>query len=123
MQILIIDDEPDIMENISEILSFSGYEILSATDGKTGIVTAKEQLPDLILCDLMLPELDGYAVLRELRSHEHLVSTPIIIMSGKADQNTITTILEQGATEFLQKPFDTSTLLTTIKQYRHKDAS
>lgn len=117
MQILIIEDEPIIRENIREFLFFSGYEVLSATDGKMGIVTAKEKLPDLILCDLMLPELDGHAVLKELRSHEHFLLTPIVIMSASADRNTITTILEQGATEFLQKPFKLSMLLKTIRQH------
>ncbi|MEJ2005629.1 MAG: response regulator, partial [Cyclobacteriaceae bacterium] len=62
-KILIIEDNPDIRENISEILELAGYETITAPDGKQGIELAQQELPDLILCDIMMPELDGYGVL------------------------------------------------------------
>ena len=82
-RILIIEDNADILDNISEILDIAGYEILKAENGKQGIETAMSKVPDLIICDIMMPVLDGYGVLHVLQNNEKLQKHPIHFFISK----------------------------------------
>jgi CheY-like chemotaxis protein len=80
IKILIIEDNQDVRENLSELLTLSGYETRTAMNGKLGVETAMTFIPDLILCDIMMPEMDGYTVLRILSKNEMLADIPFIFL-------------------------------------------
>lgn len=113
-KILIIEDETQIRNNLQLILEQSGYETITAANGQIGAQTAKSQLPDLILCDVMLPELDGYGVLSSLREDKVTAMIPIIFLTAKADRLDQRHGMELGADDYLTKPFETNELLRAI---------
>lgn len=113
--ILVIDDNSDIRENIIEILELSGYKVFSAADGKEGVETAIKLRPDLIICDIMMPELDGYGVLQMIRNTEHMTNIPFIFLSAKAEKSDFRQGIELGANNYIKKPFDDYELINAVK--------
>lgn len=113
--VLIIEDNNDIRESTAEILSLTGYHVLTAPEGKTGVDMALKHIPDLILCDIMMPELDGYGVLYMLGKHEQTANIPFIFLTAKAERADHRKAMEMGADDFLTKPFDDMELLNAIE--------
>ncbi|BBD61279.1 response regulator receiver signal transduction histidine kinase [Nostoc sp. HK-01] len=120
--ILIIEDEPQVRENILEILQLSNFETLSAPNGKIGLEIAQTQLPDLIICDIMMPELDGYSVLSALRQNETTIHIPLIFVTAKAERSDFRQGMDFGADDYLTKPFTPEELLNAISVRLKKKA-
>ncbi|MCQ6958713.1 response regulator [Mucilaginibacter aquariorum] len=114
-KILIIEDNSDIREGTAEILELSGYQVLKAVNGKTGVDLALSQRPDLILCDIMMPELDGYGVLYLLSKSPDSSAIPFIFLTAKAERLDLRKGMEMGADDYLTKPFDGMELLHAIE--------
>jgi DNA-binding response OmpR family regulator len=114
-KILIIEDNNDIRESTAEILEFSGYVVTQADNGKKGVELAFESRPDLILCDIMMPELDGYGVLSILGKNAATDSIPFIFLTAKAERIDFRKGIEMGAGDYLTKPFDETELLQAIE--------
>ncbi len=114
-KILVIEDQPDVRENLCEILSLSGYETISAEDGKKGVEKAIAEKPDLILCDIMMPELDGYGVLHILSRNAVTADIPFIFLTALAEKNDFRKGMSLGADDYIVKPFDDTALLQTIE--------
>src|SRR6187549_2523956 len=114
-KILIIEDNHDVRENLSEILTLSGYETFMASNGIEGVQVALDKRPDLILCDIMMPELDGYGVLRILSKNEAFFSVPFIFLSAKTELADLRRGMTLGADDYITKPFDDVELLDTIE--------
>ena len=113
--ILIIDDHDDIRENIAEILSLGGYQTITAENGKKGVELALKEHPDLIVCDIMMPELDGYGVLHLLRKNAETEHTPFIFLTAKTERGDFRKGMEMGADDYITKPFDDIELLNAIE--------
>lgn len=113
--ILIIEDNNDIRESTAEILELTGYKVLQASNGKTGIDLATQHQPDLILCDIMMPELDGYGVLYTLNKHVDTAAIPFIFLTAKAERVDFRKGMEMGADDYLTKPFDDIELLNAVE--------
>lgn len=114
-RLLVIDDHDDIRENIAEILTLAGYEVYTAENGKRGVETALKQNPELVICDIMMPELDGYGVLHLLRKNEATVNTPFIFLTAKTERTDFRKGMEMGADDYITKPFDDIELLNAIE--------
>jgi CRP-like cAMP-binding protein/CheY-like chemotaxis protein len=114
-KVLIIEDNNDIRENVVEILELAGYEVFAASNGKTGVELAQKNLPDIILCDIMMPELDGYGVLYLLNKNPQLTTIPFIFLTAKAERIDLRKGMEMGADDYLTKPFDDMELLNAIE--------
>lgn len=114
-KILIIEDNADVRENLSEIFILSGYETITAANGKIGVQLAIEKLPDLILCDIMMPELDGYGVLRILSRNPKTMTIPFVFLTAKTDMSEMRRGMTLGADDYITKPFDDVELLNTIE--------
>ncbi|MDZ8187569.1 MAG: response regulator [Nostoc sp. ChiSLP02] len=112
--ILIIEDEEQIRENLEEILQIYKFKTLIASNGKIGLEIAKTKLPDLIICDIMMPELDGYNVLSDLRQNEATANIPLIFLTAKSERSDFRMGMEIGADDYLTKPFTTQELLKAI---------
>lgn len=112
--ILVIEDDKDILENIIEILQLSNYNVVSAQNGKAGMEQALKNRPDLILCDIMMPELDGYGVLFMIQQNPDLEHTPFIFLSAKSGHSDIRKGMSLGADDYITKPFDPTDLLNAI---------
>ncbi len=112
--ILIIEDNPDMRQNTAEILELASYKVLTASNGKEGIETAKKNRPDLILCDITMPELDGYGVLRALEHSEKLSSVPFIFITAKSEKIDFRKGMDLGADDYLTKPFNGDDLLRVV---------
>lgn len=113
--ILIIDDHTEIRENIAEILNLGGYQTSMAENGKRGVELAMSSPPDLIICDIMMPELDGYGVLHLLRKHAATQHIPFIFLTAKVERTDFRKGMEMGADDFITKPFDDIELLNAIE--------
>ncbi len=113
-KILVIEDNKDILDNTVEILGLSNYEAIGASSGKEGVEKALSQLPDLILCDIMMPELDGYGVLHMVQKNPKLERTPFIFLTAKTEQSDIRRGMSLGADDYITKPFDATDLLNAI---------
>jgi CheY-like chemotaxis protein/CRP-like cAMP-binding protein len=113
--ILIIDDNTQIRENIAEILEFSGYVTLTAENGKKGVETAVREKPALIICDIMMPELDGYGVLHLLKRNPTTEHIPFIFLTAKTERVDLRKGMEMGADDFITKPFDDLELLNAVE--------
>jgi len=114
-RILLIEDNDDIRENVVEILELSGFEVYAANNGRQGVELALKHKPDIILCDIMMPEMDGYGVLEALNTHPDSKATPFIFLTAKAERLDIRKGMELGADDYLTKPFDDVELLRAIE--------
>ena len=119
--ILIIEDNDDIRESTAEILEFSGYIVMQAGNGKSGVEMAGSQRPDLILCDIMMPELDGYGVLYLLSKNPETASVPFIFLTARAERVDFRKGMEMGADDYLTKPFNDIELLNAIETRLKKE--
>lgn len=113
-KVLLIEDNTDIRENTGEILSLAGYEVVTAANGKIGVHLAQAQHPDLIICDIMMPELDGYGVLHILGNSPETARIPFIFLTAKTEKADIRKGMELGADDYLTKPFSDTELLNAI---------
>jgi DNA-binding response OmpR family regulator len=114
-KILVIEDNEDIRENTAEILSLANYSVISAHNGKVGVDLANKEKPDLIICDIMMPELDGYGVLHILSKKPETAAIPFIFVTAKTERSDIRKGMELGADDYLTKPFDDAELLNAIE--------
>ncbi len=119
-KVLLIEDNDDIRENVMEILELSDYEVYAADNGKIGVQLALQHIPDIILCDIMMPELDGYGVLKILNEHDITRAVPFIFLTAKAERPDIRKGMELGADDYLTKPFDDAELLGAIESRLRK---
>ena len=113
-KILVIEDEETVRENILELLDAEGFEAIAAENGRIGLSLAQQELPDLILCDVRMPEMDGYGVLKGLRSHHETAGIPFIFLTAKAAKTDLSLGLEMGANAYITKPFTLAELLSVI---------
>ena len=114
-KLLVIDDHDDIRENIAEILSLAGYDAQTAENGKRGVEKALRDVPDLVICDIMMPELDGYGVLHLLRKNPSTENVPFIFLTAKTERGDFRKGMEMGADDYITKPFDDIELLNAIE--------
>ncbi|MFD2512494.1 response regulator [Pontibacter locisalis] len=120
-KILLIEDNHEIRENIAEILTLANYEILEAENGKVGVDLAKREHPDLIICDIMMPQLDGYGVLRMLSGNTDTASIPFIFLTAKSEKEDFRKGMNLGADDYLIKPFDDLELLDAVEMRLKKN--
>lgn len=113
-KILVIDDAEFILESTSTLLRFEGYDIITASDGLSGIEAAGNYRPDLILCDISMPGMDGYGVLEKIRSIPETVTTPFIFLTAFTDKANMRAGMEKGADDYLIKPFTREELIAAI---------
>ena len=119
--ILLIEDNFEIRENTAEILELASYKVLTAENGKQGVELAKSILPDLIICDIMMPELDGYGVLHVLSKNNNTASIPFIFLTAKTEKSDIRKGMNLGADDYLTKPFDDVELLDAVEMRLKKN--
>ncbi|MCC2547792.1 response regulator [Hymenobacter sp. BT175] len=112
--ILLIEDNDLIRENTAEILELSGYNVITAENGKIGVEKALTTRPDLVVCDIMMPVLDGYGVLHIFNQNPQLAGVPFIFLTAKTERTDLRRGMELGADDYLTKPFDSSELLSAI---------
>src|SRR6185295_848629 len=113
--VLVIDDNKDIRENTAEILELAGYKTFTAKNGKKGVEAALKEKPDLIICDIMMPDLDGYGVLHILSKKSETAAIPFIFLTAKTEKVDIRKGMNLGADDYLTKPFDDTDLLNAIE--------
>jgi DNA-binding NarL/FixJ family response regulator len=114
-KILIIEDQAPMRRNIALLLEMEGFEVCTAENGAKGVETAKRERPDLIVCDVMMPELDGYGVVQALRAEKEFAVTPFIFLSAKSDRGDVRIGMNFGADDYLTKPVVREDLLAAIE--------
>lgn len=113
--VLVIDDNRDIRENTAEILELAGYKTFTAENGKKGVEAAQREKPDVIVCDIMMPELDGYGVLHLLRKNKDTEQIPFVFLTAKTERTDFRKGMEMGADDYITKPFEDIELLNAIE--------
>lgn len=113
--ILVIEDDQDVRASVADLLREEGYSVFEAENGACGITMAKSVKPDLIISDILMPEKNGYEVLTELRGNKDFANTPFIFLSAKSSGTDVRNAMNNGADDYLFKPFKTADLLNTIK--------
>src|SRR5688572_2081509 len=113
--ILVIEDNEDIRENVAEILTLADYNVLTAPNGKEGIDSARKNIPDLIICDIMMPGVDGYGVLHVLNKEPQTQNIPFIFLTSKSERSDFRAAMEMGADDYITKPFAGNELLNAIE--------
>jgi DNA-binding NarL/FixJ family response regulator len=114
-KILVIEDEPEMRRNITTLLRYYGYEPVAAENGRAGLEAARRERPDLILCDVMMPELDGYGVLKALQTDALLARTPFIFLTAKGEKDDLRSGMDLGADDYLTKPVANAELVRAIE--------
>jgi DNA-binding NarL/FixJ family response regulator len=114
-KILIIEDEPEMRRNIVALLRYKGYKPVAAENGCAGVERARREIPDLILCDVMMPELDGFEVLRALQSDATLALIPFIFLTAKGEKDDLRSGMNLGADDYLTKPVGNDDLIRAIE--------
>jgi len=120
--ILVIDDNKDIRENTAEILDLAGYKTFMAENGKKGVEIALKEKPSIIICDIMMPELDGYGVLHLLRKNPETQNIPFIFLTAKTERGDFRKGMEMGADDYITKPFEDIELLNAVEVRLKKSA-
>ena len=114
-KILVIEDEPEMRRNITALLRYKAYEPIAAENGRLGVEMARREKPDLILCDVMMPELDGYGVLRALQADAELALIPFIFLTAKGEKDQLRSGMNLGADDYLTKPVANNDLVQAIE--------
>ncbi|MBU1863470.1 MAG: response regulator [Candidatus Omnitrophica bacterium] len=112
--ILLVEDEVKLRTNIKVFLEMNGYQTVEAGNGEEGLRAVRKSAPDLIITDIMMPKMDGYSLLRELKCDDQLKKIPVIVLTAKEGLRDLCTI--EGAVEFLAKPFELNAILEIIKK-------
>jgi two-component system, sensor histidine kinase and response regulator len=120
--VLTIDDNDSIRRNVQDILSVEGFEVLTADNGSDGIAMANSHLPDLVLCDITMPGIDGYEVLRRLREEESTTTIPFVFLTALDTRDDIRKGMGIGGDDYLTKPFTVEELLTAVKSRLDRSA-
>jgi len=115
-RVLLAEDEPNIIESLTFLLERAGYEVSVETNGRKALNTALNSTPNVLVLDVMLPELDGYEILRQLRSDPRGASLPVLMLTAKGQREDRETALECGADLFLTKPFANSDIISAVEQ-------
>ena len=113
-KILIIEDQAPMRRNIALMLEMEGYETVTAENGRVGLEMARREEPDLVLCDVMMPELDGYGVVQALREDVRFAATPFIFLTAKSDRSDVRVGMNYGADDYLTKPVVRDDLLAAV---------
>ncbi|RMH69310.1 MAG: hybrid sensor histidine kinase/response regulator [Gemmatimonadetes bacterium] len=114
-KILVVDDDDAIRRSLAQTLEFAGFNILEAENGRVGLEQAKAHQPDLILCDIMMPGVDGYTVLNELRQDPLTATTPFIFLTAKSSRRDLRYGMELGADDYIAKPFQADEVISAVK--------
>ena len=114
-KILVIEDELNIRESLAELLELKDYDVITAENGQEGIIRAIQHLPNLIICDVMMPVFDGYQVLSLVRKNKNLANTPFLFLTAKASKEEIREGMSLGADDYLTKPFTSKELFSAIE--------
>jgi two-component system, sensor histidine kinase and response regulator len=123
VSLLVIEDEDTIRENVKDILSGEGYEVLATNTGDDGIAIANERHPDLVLCDIAMPGMNGYEVLHRLRANKATNMIPFIFLTALSDRDNYRKAMELGGDDYLTKPFTATELLTSVKSRLGRSAT
>lgn len=121
MKILVVEDENVIRENTLEMLEIKGFDAIGAINGNDAVEKLNQFNPDIIFCDIMMPQMDGFEFLKWFRSKQNNSTTPFIFLSAKAEQEDRDNAMSLGANDFLLKPFSFSDLFDVINKYTKKD--
>ncbi|MDX1951829.1 MAG: response regulator transcription factor [Verrucomicrobiota bacterium] len=113
-KILVIEDEAEMRRNVSTILRLEDFEVLTAKHGREGLELARREAPDLILCDVMMPEMDGHTVLKHLREDERTVTIPFVFLTARGEKEDLRSGMNLGADDYLTKPVSKGDLLSTV---------
>jgi DNA-binding NarL/FixJ family response regulator len=114
-KILVIEDEPEMRRNLTALLRYHDYAPIEAENGRQGIEAARREKPDLVLCDVMMPELDGHGVLQALQQHAELTLIPFIFLTAKGEKDDLRNGMELGADDYLTKPVGNAELIRAIE--------
>ncbi len=114
VRVLVVDDDPVILELLRINFEIEGYEVLAATDGEQGLAKARDEEPDVVLCDIMMPRLDGIELVTRLRGDPRTAHFPIVLLSAKAQKVEVDRGLSVGADDYVTKPFDPLELLDRV---------
>lgn len=114
-KILVIEDEPEMRRNITTLLRYRDYETAAAENGRKGVELARSYKPDLILCDVMMPEVDGFSVLQTLQNDPELAGTPFIFLTAKGEKDDLRSGMGLGADDYLTKPVANADLVSAIE--------
>ena len=120
-KILLIEDNDLIRENTAEILELANYKVTTAANGKIGVEMALQHIPDLIICDIMMPVLDGYGVLHAVQKNDAIKNIPFIFLTAKTERNDFRRGMESGADDYITKPFDGTELLNAVNSRLKKN--
>src|SRR5687768_510850 len=119
-KILLIDDNESIRENAAQVLRLAQYEVSEAENGKVGVEKAKLEIPDLIICDIVMPQLDGFGVLHVLSKYPTTAAIPFVFLTGKSERENIRKGMNLGADDYLVKPFAEKELLEVVERRLQK---
>ncbi|GEP44134.1 response regulator transcription factor [Brevifollis gellanilyticus] len=114
-KILIIEDQAPMRRNVALMLELEGYKTCTAENGRVGVEVARQEKPDLVLCDVMMPELDGYGVVQALREDDNFANTPFIFLTAKSDRSDVRIGMNFGADDYLTKPVVRDDLLAAVQ--------
>ena len=114
-KILVIEDELPIRSKIETILEYEGYDVLGAGDGVEGVKLAQAENPDLVICDVLMPEMNGYGALSALRSNANTAAIPVIFLTAAASRADMRKGMELGADDYITKPYTVDELLTAVR--------
>lgn len=114
LKVLVIEDEPEMRRNLLTILRLEKFRVVAAENGRVGIDLARKEKPNIVLCDVMMPELDGYGVLQSLRSDPEMASIPFIFLTAKGESGDVRSGMNLGADDYLTKPVAKADLLAAI---------
>ena len=114
-RVIVVDDDPDILNLVSVLLQRIGVQVSTFADGRSAIRYLAQETPDLIVLDLMLPDVDGLDILRQIRARSRFEEVPVLVLSAKADPDTIRTALDSGADSYVTKLYITNSLLDRVR--------
>jgi len=121
--VLVIEDNLEIRENTAEILELAGFRVITAQNGKDGLSVAHSENPDIVLCDIMMPGIDGYQVIKELRDNPLTAGIPFIYVTASAEKADMKIAMEMGADGYVRKPFDITDLMDAIENVTGKSGT
>ena len=122
-KILVIEDETSVRQNLWELLTSEDFDVITAENGRIGVQLAQQEIPDLVICDVMMPELDGYGVLNILRQEPTTATIPLIFLTAKSDKTDLRQGMELGADDYITKPFTRAELLAAISSRLQKQVT